>query len=378
MGRTRKASAAALDDEEDAGPRKRSRTSKAQKEVAPLKPRPSSAWKVGAHVSAAGGVENAVTNAVAVGANAFSLFVKSQRKWTSPDLKESSISAFKSRLEEHGYDARHVLPHGSYLINLGNPHTEKREKSYECFVDDLRRCAQLGLVVYNFHPGSTVGDATPSESMAFIAECLNRAHKDDSTGSVITVLENMAGAGNIIGGDFGNLGEIIKGVEDKSRVGVCLDTCHMFAAGYDIRTKDGWDETMSKFDEQVGLKYLRGMHLNDSKTELGSHKDRHENIGLGHIGLSAFRHILADPRVQDIPLVLETPSFEEPEVWATEIEALQAKCEDEEAEKLLLETIRAKVNEVGGGKSKASKAKKTTKRAKKKTTEEDEDELCDH
>ncbi|EDR06513.1 uncharacterized protein LACBIDRAFT_251065, partial [Laccaria bicolor S238N-H82] len=276
---------------------------------------------VGAHVSAVGGVENAIVNARAIGANAFALFIKSQRKWTSPPLSEESIASFKKRMKEYGYSPNVVLPHGSYLINLGNPDADKRKKSYDCFLDDLKRCEQLGLTLYNFHPGSTVGDCSTDESLSLIAECINQAHKE--TAFVTTVLENMAGAGNIIGGDFAHLAGIIERVEDKTRVGVCLDTCHSFAAGYDIRTKEGWESTLTKFDSQVGLSYLRGMHLNDSKTEFNSKRDRHENIGLGHLGIPAFQHILNDPRVQNIPLILETPSFEKPaEVWGKEIEVL--------------------------------------------------------
>ncbi|CAA7271167.1 unnamed protein product [Cyclocybe aegerita] len=278
-------------------------------------------WKIGAHVSSAGGVENAVVNAAMTGANSFALFLKSQRKWTSPPLSESSISEFKRRMKEYGYTSNLVLPHGSYLINLGNPDLEKREKSFSCFLDDVKRCEALGLELYNFHPGSTVGAATLEESITHIADCINRAHTE--TKGVTIVLENMAGAGNIIGGEFAHLGSIIEKVEDKSRVGVCMDTCHAFAAGYDIRTKEGWGKTMAEFEEKIGLQYLRGMHINDSKTEHGSHRDRHENIGLGHLTLQAFKHVVRDPRTQNIPLILETPSFEKAkEVWGVEINVL--------------------------------------------------------
>ncbi|KAJ7580740.1 xylose isomerase-like protein, partial [Mycena floridula] len=283
-------------------------------------PRATSLWKVGAHVSASGGVENAISNAAAIGANAFALFLKPHLKWDAPPLKTSSISLFKERMVEYGYEAKHVLPHGNYLVNLGNPDVEKREKSYQCFVDELRRCEQLGLTLFNFHPGSTVGEAEPEESIALIAQCLNRAHRE--TNDVVTVIENMAGAGNVIGSTFEEIAAIIELVEDKLRVGVCLDTCHMFAAGYDIRTKEEWEDTMTQFTEKIGLKYLRGMHLNDSKTGLGSNRDRHENIGLGTIGLAGFRHIVTDRRVQNIPLILETPSFERLSVWRKEIEVL--------------------------------------------------------
>lgn len=282
--------------------------------------RVSSPWKVGAHVSAAGGVENSVLNAAMVGANAFALFVKSQRKWDSPPFSVENIDTFKRRMRELGYLPKYVLPHGSYLVNLGNPDEEKRRKSFDCFLNDLQRCEQLGLELYNFHPGSTVGQATKEESIALIAECINDAHK--ATKYITTVIENMAGSGNVIGSQFSELKEIINHVEDKTRVGVCLDTCHAFAAGYDISTKDGWDATLSTFDTEVGLSYLKALHLNDSKTALGSKKDRHENIGLGHLGITTFRHIVSDPRTRDIPLILETPTFEAKDIWTKEISVL--------------------------------------------------------
>ncbi|KAG9024848.1 hypothetical protein FS842_005387 [Serendipita sp. 407] len=202
-------------------------------------PRASREWKVGAHISAAGGIEQAIPNAAKIGAEAFALFLKSQRQWNSKPLSKESIENFKLRMDTFGYDLKHVLPHGSYLVNLGNPDKEKREKSYECFLDDLQRCEQVGIGLYNFHPGSTVGGCTVEESIKNIADSLNRAHK--ATSSVVTVVENMAGAGNIIGGTFEQLAKIIDGVEDKKRVGVCLDTCHLFAAGYDIRTKEAYE-----------------------------------------------------------------------------------------------------------------------------------------
>ncbi|KAF7353908.1 AP-endonuc-2 domain-containing protein [Mycena venus] len=320
--------------------------------------RSTSLWKVGAHVSAAGGVENAIINAAAIGANSFALFVKSQRKWTSAPLSETTISNFKARLIEHSYDPRHILPHGSYLINLGNPDAEKRKKSYDCFLDDLKRCESLGLLLYNFHPGSTVGEATTDESISLIAGCINEAHS--ATQTVVTVLENMAGAGNIIGGDFNHLAKIIEKVDDKTRVGVCLDTCHMFAAGYDLRTKEGWENIVTDFDEQVGLSYLRGMHLNDSKTDYNSKKDRHENIGIGHIGIQGFHHILNDVRFQNIPLILETPSFEKPEVWAAEIAALDGLSGTNAGlDKLgpVVDGVREVVKKASGGAGASSKTK---------------------
>lgn len=317
-------------DDEDAPAAKKPRKAAAPRKKActldpdapPTPPRVVSPWKVGAHVSAAGGVHNAVLNASKIGANAFALFLKSQRKWTSPALSPLVIDQFKKLVIEHGFDPKKdVLPHGSYLINLGNPDPEKRAKSMECFVDDLKRCGEVGVRLYNFHPGSSVGHPS-AVAIQHIIDSLNEAHKLTPDSDVVTVLENMAGAGNVIGGRFEDIGEIVRGVERKDRVGVCLDTCHMYAAGYDIRTKQGWDDMLAGFDKHIGLKYLVAMHLNDSKEGLGSKKDRHENIGLGHIGLAAFYHIVNDTRTQGIPLILETPTGEREEVWETEIRVL--------------------------------------------------------
>ncbi|KAG2121936.1 xylose isomerase-like protein [Suillus clintonianus] len=345
----------------------------------------SNPWKIGAHVSAAGGVENAVRNAAMVGASAFALFVKSQRKWDSPPFSTENVDAFKRRMQEFRYSSKHVLPHGSYLVNLGNPDEEKRQKSFNCFLDDLQRCEQLGLELYNFHPGSTVGQATKDESIALIAECINNAHK--ATKYITIVIENMAGSGNVIGSQFSELYEIIDLVDDKARVGVCLDTCHMFAAGYNISTKDGWNATLSAFDTEVGLSYLKGMHLNDSKAGLGSKKDRHENIGLGHIGISTFRHIVSDPRTQDIPLILETPTFEATEIWAKEIAALNSlsMVDDGEVTETVTEKELSLVGEItslvrshaANKAGKASKTKTSMGRARKRDVTEDQDHDSD-
>jgi len=381
----------ALADESDNGastkesPHRKKRTKTKDKPLTEDFPvRVSGSWKIGAHVSAAGGVENAVRNAAMVGANAFALFVKSQRKWDSAPLSAESVDAFKRRMQEFGYSPKHVLPHGSYLVNLGNPDEEKRQKSFNCFLDDLQRCEQLGLELYNFHPGSTVGQATKEESIALIAECINNAHK--MTKYITIVIENMAGSGNVIGSQFSELKEIIDHVEEKTRVGICLDTCHAFAAGYDISTKVGWDVTLSAFDTEVGLSYLKGLHLNDSKAALGSKKDRHENIGLGHLGISTFRHIVSDPRTQDIPLILETPTFEATEIWTKEISALNRLSLVDDSE--VLETELSLVNEITSlvqshaakKTEKASRTKKASKtegasktRTCKRNTTEDQD-----
>ncbi|KZV84147.1 AP endonuclease [Exidia glandulosa HHB12029] len=333
----KKSAANNADGDEDAPePKKRApRKKKADKDDDETFPdRVESAWKVGAHVSAAGGVENAVKNAARIGASAFALFLKSQRKWVSPPLTSSSAHAFKSALTTYNFSPAHILPHGSYLLNLGNPSLAKRQQSYDCFLDDLKRAEQLGLQLYNFHPGSTTGGCTKEESIGWIAENVNRALKE--TSGVTIVLENMAGQGNVIGSTFEDLRDIIALVEDKNRVGVCLDTCHMFAAGYDIRTKDAWEKTMASFDAIVGTRYLKAMHLNDSMGEVGCKKDRHDNLGRGKLGLKAFEHIVRDPRTQGIPLVLETPCDDEVDlgsVWRVEVGVLNELAADRGTQK---------------------------------------------
>lgn len=272
---------------------------------------------VGAHTSASGGVYNAITNAEEIGAKAFALFTKNQRQWKAKALDTETIDTFKRLLDESGIAPKHVLPHDSYLINLGHPEEEKRRKSFDAFVDEVERCMQLGLDRLNFHPGSHLKQISEEQCLDNIAENMNRTL--DVTSGVTLVLENTAGQGSNLGWKFEHLAHIIDKVEDKSRVGVCIDTCHMFTAGYDIRTKEAYDVTMAEFGNVVGFKYLRGMHLNDSKPGLGSHVDRHDSIGKGKIGLEAFRYIMNDPRMDDIPLILETI---DPSIWAEEIKLL--------------------------------------------------------
>ncbi|KAJ8522878.1 hypothetical protein ONZ45_g596 [Pleurotus djamor] len=304
--------------------------------------------KVGAHVSAAGGVENAISNAHAIGANAFALFLKSQRKWSSPPLKDSSIEQFKQRLKDYDYSTKYILPHGSYLINLGNPDDEKREKSYECFLDDLRRCELLGLELYNFHPGSTVGNATREESIALIAESINRAHQETQT--VRIVIENMVSL-------FTS-----RQAQVSSKIRVGLASASIPATSSPRGTIYEPSRTgMSDFDETVGLKYLCGMHLNDSKMPLNSKRDRHANIGLGELGIQAFHSILNDKRVEDIPLILETPSGENPAVWGVEIRTLSA------LEDVALPDIPK--NNIAASAATENKDKKPTKRKTKRKTD---------
>lgn len=264
--------------------------------------------RVGAHISAAGGVFNTFSNNSEIDGKAFACFLKSQRKWTSPPLSESDVAKFNEKATEFNFDKKYILPHGSYLINLANPDPEMSSKSFDNFVEDLQRCHRFGISLYNFHPGSTIGKCTISQALQQIADSINRAHA--IVPDVIVVLETMAGQGNVVGSKFEELRDIISQVKDKSRIGVCIDTCHIFSAGYDIRSKKAFDKTMEKFESIVGFKFLKGVHLNDSKTGFNEGKDRHENIGKGKIGLNAFKYIMNDSRFDNIPMILETPASE--------------------------------------------------------------------
>lgn len=274
---------------------------------------------IGAHVSAAGGVENAVLNAKKIGADGFALFTKNQRQWFAKPLSEKNIAKFKEYMREHGFSADAVLPHDSYLINLGHPEIEKREKSLKSFIDEAKRVESLGLKYLNFHPGSHLKKISENECLDLISESLNKAIKE--TESCIFVIETTAGQGSNLGYKFEHLEYIINKITDKERIGVCIDTAHIFAAGYDIRTKETYEETMKKFDETVGFKYLKGMHINDSKAKFASRVDRHHSLGKGEIGLDAFKFIMRDKRIDNIPLVLETI---EPEIWEEEIKLLKS------------------------------------------------------
>ncbi|HIF9346563.1 TPA: deoxyribonuclease IV [Photobacterium damselae] len=276
---------------------------------------------IGAHVSAAGGVYNAPLNAHNIGANAFALFTKNQRQWIAKPLEQSAITAFKARCQQYGFHPEAILPHDSYLINLGSPDAEKLEKSRNAFIDEMDRCQQLGLHLLNFHPGSHLKKISESDCLALIAESINMAHQ--AVPNVVAVIENTAGQGSNLGWRFEHLAEIIAQVEDKTRVGVCIDTCHTFAAGYDLRTEQATEQTFAEFDQIVGMYYLRGMHLNDSKGKLGSHLDRHNSLGVGEIGWDCFRYLMQDPRFDNIPLVLETI---DPDVWQQEIAKLRSFC----------------------------------------------------
>lgn len=276
---------------------------------------------IGAHVSTSGGVENAPINAHNIGAKAFALFTKNQRQWRSKPFTTENINNFKSNCEKYGYKPEHILPHDSYLINLGHPEKEGLEKSRNAFLDEMQRCEQLGLDRLNFHPGSHLKRIEVEKCLTTIAESLNIAL--DKTKGVTCVIENTAGQGTNLGYEFEQIRFIIDLVEDKSRIGICLDTCHTFTAGYDIVTPEGYNETFRLFDEIIGFKYLKGMHINDSKKVLGSHVDRHESIGKGYIGKDLFIRLMNDPEFDNIPLILETP---DDTIWAEEIQLLYSFC----------------------------------------------------
>lgn len=416
-------------DEPDKKPAPKKRRTKKEKEedMVPLAPRTAvaslkKAMFIGAHVSGAGGemphshetplqytyrpcpfidlpfslstilgVQNSITNATQIGANAFALFLKSQRKWSSPPLDPAARDAFHAAARDHNYaPGLHVLPHGSYLVNLAQADKAKADQAYDNFVDDLRRCDSLGIRLYNFHPGST-GGAPMAEAAARIAAQLNRAHAE--TESVVTVLENMCGSGNVVGGRFEDLRDIIAAVDDKARVGVCLDTCHTFAAGYDLRGPEAFARTMDEFDRVVGLRYLRALHLNDSKAPLGSHRDLHANIGTGFLGLRAFHNVVNYDGFAGLPLVLETPidrkgadgkTVEDKTVWAEEIKLLEgligADPETEpfrEKEVLLSargEAERTRVQQQVDAKAVKDAKKGAKKGGKKKAASDDEDD----
>lgn len=271
---------------------------------------------VGAHVSIAGGVENAPLNARAIGARAFAMFTKNQRQWVSPPLTEASIAAFRQNCQTCGFDAKYILPHDGYLINLCNPDPEKRKISVDAFIDEMHRCALLGLDKLNFHPGSAL-DSPTDAAVKLVAEGVKIAI--DQVPHVKAVIENTAGQGTNLGSNFAQIGKLIELIGQNDRVGVCLDTCHSFAAGYDLGSREGYDYTMTQFEKYIGFEFLAGVHLNDSKSKLGGHLDRHDSIGKGELGVHPFAWLMNDPRFDDIPLVLETI---DETIWPQEIQLL--------------------------------------------------------
>lgn len=342
-----------------------------------------------------------MANAVHIGANAFALFLKSQRKWANPPLQDEQCASFLQNCKAHSYDqSQHTVPHGSYLVNLAHTDQARAEQAYEAFVDDLRRCERLGIKLYNFHPGNSVGKDR-KEAIAHLAGQLNKAHKETST--VVTLLENMAAGGNVLGSTFEDLRDTIELVDDKTRVGVCIDTCHTFAAGYDLRSPDAFKQTLAHFDDVVGMKYLRALHLNDSKAPFNSHRDLHANIGTGFLGLRAFHNVVNEVRLEGLPLVLETPievkdedgvpvkddkgkEKEDKTIWATEIKLLERLVGmDVEGEEFLAlekalarkgESERKRLMEQAERKKEKEEKKKSSPR-KKRAKKEEEVEVKD-
>lgn len=274
---------------------------------------------VGAHVSAGGGLFNAPINAHNIGATAFALFTKNERQWIGKPLAKEEIEKFKENCNKYGYKPAQILPHDSYLINLGSPKEEGLQQSRGAFIEEMRRCEELGLDRLNFHPGSHLKMISITECLKLIAESINIAL--NKTSGVIAVIENTAGQGSNLGYEFEQIAEIISQVEDKTRVGVCIDTCHAFAAGYELSTKEGFSKVFENFNNVIGFNYLKGMHLNDVKKEVGSKVDRHSSLGEGMIGIETFKMIMSDNRFNDIPLIMETP---EPEKWAQELNMLRS------------------------------------------------------
>lgn len=274
---------------------------------------------IGAHVSAAGGVENAPENAHQIGATAFALFTKNQRQWQAKPLTEENIGNFKKNCEKYGYKPGQILPHDSYLINLGHPEKAALQKSRDAFLDEMQRCEQLGLDRLNFHPGSHLNQISEDECLSIIAQSINISL--EKTKGVTAVIENTAGQGTNLGFSFYQLKKIIDQVEDRSRVGVCIDTAHAYSAGYDLKTKAGFEKVFQEFDDVIGFEYLKGMHLNDSKKDFGSKVDRHDSLGKGTLGLEVFECIMNDDWFNGIPLILETPNEE---LWAEEIKLLKS------------------------------------------------------
>jgi deoxyribonuclease-4 len=277
---------------------------------------------IGPHVSAQGGVENAPLNAHQIGARAFAFFTKNQRQWVSSPLTAESIKQFRENCEKYDFKPHQILPHDSYLINLGSPDAEALKKSRSAFLDEMTRCSQLGLDRLNFHPGSHLNIVSEDECLKTIAESINITL--DKTSGVIAVIENTAGQGTNLGYKFEHLRHIIDMVEDKSRVGVCIDTCHSYTAGYDLKTEEGFRNSFDHFANVVGFGYLKGMHINDSKKDLGTRVDRHDNLGLGFLGMDVFRRIVNDDRFDNMPLILETPDESK---WEAEIQELYSMME---------------------------------------------------
>ncbi|MCC8176610.1 MAG: deoxyribonuclease IV [Bacteroidales bacterium] len=281
--------------------------------------------RIGAHVSVAGGIAQAPIRAAEIGAKAFAVFTRSPNRWASKPLTDSDIADFRANCAEHGFSAAHILPHDGYLINLGSPDEEKLAQSREAFLDEMRRCEQLGLEMLNFHPGSHLNLMDEDSCLQRIAESINQAL--EATSGVMAVIETTAGQGSNLGHRFEHIARIIELVDDKERIGVCVDTCHTLAAGYDLASEEGYEQAWKEFDAVIGLDYLKAMHINDSKKGCGSRVDRHASIGEGALGRDFFTRLMRDDRFDEIPLILETP---DDSLWADEIAWLYSQVNDEQ------------------------------------------------
>ncbi|MBD5224288.1 MAG: deoxyribonuclease IV [Bacteroidales bacterium] len=275
---------------------------------------------IGAHVSASGGVQNTPLAAAAIGAKAFALFTGFSNRWSSKPISRETAEQFKERCEANGFTPAQILPHDNFLINLGSPDKAKLAMSRKSFLEEMQRCEALGLTMLNFHPGSHLNELSEEECLDRIAESINITL--DQTSGVTAVLESTAGQGSNLGWRFEHLARIIDGIEDKTRVGVCVDTCHSHSAGYDLKSEEGYKKTWEEFDSIIGRSYLKALHLNDNKRDLGSRIDRHELIGKGSLGEEFFIRLVNDPRFDNMPLILETP---DPENWASEISWLYSQ-----------------------------------------------------
>lgn len=273
----------------------------------------------GAHVSIAGGPANAPLNAAAIGADTFAMFTKNQRQWSAPPLTDADIAEFKHNCAEHNFALDMILPHDSYLINLGQADDQKVAAAREAFTREMQRCQALGLTRLNFHPGSHLKLISVDECLQRIAQGIMQALQ--ATENVDAVIENTAGQGSNVGFELEQIARIIEFTHADKRVKVCIDTCHSYAAGYDLKTPEGYADFWEKFARLIGFDRLAGIHLNDAKAPLGSKLDRHAPLGQGTLGWEVFERIAQDKNLDNIPIILETP---EPELWSEEIQKLKA------------------------------------------------------
>ena len=273
---------------------------------------------IGAHTSAAGGAHLALLEGQEIGATTVQLFTSNQKRWQGREITEEDAALFQSTLQETGLDK--IMSHDSYLINLGSPDKEGLHKSRKAFKEELIRCQTLGITFLNFHPGAAL-DSSEEECLNTIVASLEEMEKTASGGKTKILLETTAGQGSSVGYTFEHLDYIIDRVHKKISIGVCIDTCHIFAAGYDIRTEDGWKKMIHQFDEVVGIKHLQAFHVNDSMKPLGSRRDRHAPLGDGEIGWSCFKAMMTHPQTREIPKYLETPDG--PPLWKKEIHKLR-------------------------------------------------------